>query len=99
MNRSAIKEINKPCNKCDELLKRDNSADNRKCWRSCNYKQIHKKEFVYWQPQPQISKPERSLIIGSSGSGKTHLMLSISKNLNPKNIYIISKLEDQYPSK
>ena len=57
------------------------------------------KKFAYWQPQPQISKPERSLFIGSSGSGKTHLMLSISKNLNPKNIYIISKLEDQYPSK
>ena len=44
-------------------------------------------------------KTERTLIIGRSGSGKTFLMLSLLKDKNPEDVYIICKTNNQYPSK
>ena len=43
-------------------------------------------------------KTERTLIIGRSGCGKTFLMLSLLKDKNPDDVYIICKTDNQYPS-
>ena len=44
-------------------------------------------------------KTDKTLIIGRSGCGKTFLMLSLLKDKNPDNVYIICKTDNQYPSK
>ena len=41
---------------------------------------------------------ERTLRIGTSGCGKTFLMLSLLKDKNP-DFYIICKTDNKYPSK
>ena len=46
-----------------------------------------------------IIKTKRTLIIGRSGCGKTFLMLSLLKEKNPDDVYIICKTDNQYPSK
>ena len=43
-------------------------------------------------------KPQRTLIIGRS-CGKTFLMLSLLKDKDPDDVFIICKTDDQYPSK
>ena len=44
-------------------------------------------------------KTEKTLIIGGSGCGKTFPMLSLLKDKNPDDVYIICKTDNQYPSK
>ena len=88
MNRSAVKKLNKPGNKCGDLLNRHKNVMNRICCRSCNYKPIHKKEIEYNQTQHPITTPGRNLIIGSSGTEKTHLMLSLQKRTKTQNTSI-----------
>ena len=44
-------------------------------------------------------KTKRTLIIGRSGCGKTVLMLSLLRDKNPDDFYIICKTANQYPSK
>ena len=44
-------------------------------------------------------KTKRTLLIGISGCGKTFLMLSLLKDNNPDDVCIISKTDNQYPSK
>ena len=46
-----------------------------------------------------MMKTERTRIIGRSGCGKTFLMLSLLKDKNPDDVYIICKTDNQYPSK
>ena len=43
-------------------------------------------------------KTERTLIIGRSGCGKIFMTLSLSKDKNPHDVYIICKTDNQYPS-
>ena len=42
-------------------------------------------------------KTERTFIIGRSGCGKTLKMLSLLKDKNPDDVYIICKTDNQYP--
>ena len=44
-------------------------------------------------------KTERTLIIDRSGCGKCFLMLSLLKDKNPDDVYIVCKTDNQYPSK
>ena len=46
-----------------------------------------------------MTKTEKSHIIGRSGCGKTFLMLSLLKDTNPDDVYIICEKDNQYPSK
>ena len=46
-----------------------------------------------------LVKTERNLIIGRPGCGKTFLMLSLSKDKNPDNVYIICERDSLFPSK
>ena len=46
-----------------------------------------------------MTKTEKSLIIVRSGCGKTFLMLSLLKDTNPDDVYVICKKDNQYPSK
>ena len=42
---------------------------------------------------------KRTLISGRSGCGKIFLMLSLLKDKNPDDVYIVCKTGNQYPSK
>ena len=103
MNSNMIKKMHTPCNKCGEKLNLENSMRHRKCCKKCHYKQINKKlptQIEQQNIEEDIQQqPERTLIIGPSGSGKTCLTLNILKEINPRNVYIIAKTEDQYPLK
>ena len=44
-------------------------------------------------------KTDRTLIIGIAGCGKTFLLLSLLKDKNPDDVYIICKTNNQYPLK
>ena len=101
-----IKKMHTPCNKCGDRINLDNVMRHRKCCKKCYYKQINKKLPIQIEQQnaqediqQDRQQPERTLIIGPSGCGKTSLMLDILKELNPKDVYIIAKTEDQYPLK
>ena len=53
---------------------------------------------MYMKTKPMI-KTERTFIIGRSGCEKTFLMLSLLKEKNPDDVYMICKTNNQYPSK
>ena len=75
---------------------------NRKKCNEClnNIRNKNKKPFIkHVYENNTMIKTERTLIIGRSGCGKTFLMLSILKDKNPENVYIICKTANQYLSK
>ena len=76
-------KIEKKCNKCLNNM------------RNKNKKPITKHAYE----NNTMIKTEKTLIIGRSGCGKTFLMLSLLKDKNPDNVYIICKTDNQYPSK
>ena len=94
-----MKKINSPFTKCGSPLTKNTIVKNRKCCKSCLFKTKRKQTIVYNQGEETISQPERTLIVGASGCGKTTLMLSILKEMNPEDVHIISEIEDQYPIK
>ena len=55
--------------------------------------------FKHVYENSTMKKTERTLIIGRSGCGKTFLMLSLSNEKNPDDVYIIFKTDNQFPSK
>ena len=58
-----------------------------------------KKITVHICENNSMIKTRRTLIIGRSGCGKTFLMLSLLKDKNSDDVYIICQTNNQYPSK
>ena len=99
---STIKKLNTNCVSCKVLLNDKNMVKNRKKCNNClnNMRKKSKKpnnKHVY--ENNTMIKTERTLIMGRSGCGKTFWMLSHLKYKNPDDVYIICKLDNQYPSK
>ena len=74
-------KIRKKCNKCFNNIGNENK------------KQLTKDVYE----NKTLIKTEKTLIIGRSGCGKTLLMLSLLKDKNPDDVYIICKTDNQYP--
>ena len=99
---SIIKKLNTNCVSCNVLLNEKNMVKNRKKCNEClnNIRNKNKKPIIKHVHENNTTiKTERTLIIGRSGCGKTFLMLSLLKDKNPENVYIICKTANQYPSK
>ena len=99
---SIIKKLNTNCVSCNVLLNDKNMVKNRKKCNKClnNTRNKNKKPIIkHVYENNTIIKTERTLIIGRSGCGKTFLMLSLLKEKNPDDVYIICKTDNQYPSK
>ena len=69
----------KKCNKCFNNIRIKNKKPNTKHTHENN----------------TMIKTSRTPIIGSSGCGKTFLMLSLIKDKNPDIVYIICKTDNQ----
>ena len=98
---SIIKNLNTNCVSCNVLLNDKNMVKNRKKCNKClnNIRNKNKKPIIkHVYENNTMIKTERTLIIGISGCGKTFLMLSLLKDKNPENVYIICKTDNQYPS-
>ena len=99
---SNFKKLNTNCVSCNVLLNEKNMVKNRKKCDKClnNIRIKNKKPIIKHVYENNIMiKTERTLIIGRSGCGKTFLMLSLLKDKNPDDVYIICKTDNQYPSK
>ena len=99
---SIIKKLNTNCVSCNVLLNDKNMVKNRKKCNKClnNNRNKNKKPITkHVYENNTMIKTERTLIIGRSGCGKTFLMLSLLKEKNPDDVYIICKTANQYPSK
>ena len=99
---SIIKKLNTNCVSCNVLLNEKNMVKNRKKCNKClnNIRNKNKKpnlKHVY--ENNTMIKTERTLIIVRSGCGKTVLVLSLLKDKNPDDVYIICKTASQNPSK
>ena len=98
---SIIKKLNTNCNKCNILINKNNIVKNRKGCKSCLHKMTNKQVITphqYLSNNHEI-KTNRYIIVGSSGAGKTNLMLDLLKNINPNNVDIICRSKNQYPDK
>ena len=99
---SNIKKLNTNCVSCNVLLNEKNMVKNRKKCIEClnNIRNKNKKPIIkHVYENNTMIKTDRTLIIGRSGCGKTFLMLSLLKDKNPDDVYIICKTANQYPSK
>ena len=98
---SIIIKFNINCVSCNVLINEKNVVKNRKKCNKCfnNIRNKNKKPITkHIYENNTMIKTERTLIIGRSGCGKTFLMLSLLKDKNPDDVYIICKTENQYPS-
>ena len=98
---SIIKKLNTNCVSCNVLLNDKNMVKKRKKCNKCldNIRNKNKKPIIkHVYENNTMIKTERTLIIGRSGCGKTFLMLSLLKDKNPDDVYIICKTDNQYPS-
>ena len=89
---SIIKKFNTNCVSCNVPLKDKNMVKNRKKCNKClnNIRNKNKKPIIkHVYENNTMIKTERTLINGRSGCGKTFLMLSLLKDKNPENVYII----------
>ena len=75
--------------------------ENRKTCNRCLNNIANKKKPInkHVYENNNMIKTKRTLIPGRSGCGKTFLMLSLSNDKNPEDIYTICKTDNQYPSK
>ena len=99
---SIIKKLNTNCVSCNVLLNDENMVKNRKKCNKCLYNirnKNRKPNIEHMYEDNTMMKTERTFIIGRSGCGKTFLMLSLLKDKNPDDVYIICKTDNQYPSK
>ena len=100
---SLNKKLNTNCVSCNVLLNDKSMVKNRKKCKKCpnnNRNKNKKKTNIKHVYENNIMiKTKRTLIIGRSGCGKTFLMLSLIKDKNPDDVYIIFKTDNQYPSK
>ena len=98
---SIIKKLNTNCVSCNVLLNDKNMVKNRKKCNQClnNIRNKNKKPIIkHVYENNTMIKIDRTPIIGRSGCGKTFLMLSLLKDKNPDDVYIICKTDNQYPS-
>ena len=99
---SIIKKLDTNCVSCNVLLNDKNMVKNRKKCNKClnNIRNKNKKPIIkHVYENNTMIKTERNLIIDRSGCGKTFLMLSLLKDKNPDDVYIICKTDNQYSSK
>ena len=72
----------------------------KKCNNCLNIRTKNKQPItIHVYENKTMIKTERTLIISRSGCGKTFLMLSLLKDKNPGDVYIVCKTNNQYPSK
>ena len=72
----------KKCNKCLNIFRIRNKKPNTK----------------HLYENHTLIKTKGTLTIGRFGCGKTFLLLSLLKDKNPHDVYIICKTDNQYPS-
>ena len=91
-------EKNKNCSACNIKLDIKNYKKDRTVCRDCYNKKKRKNNLVpneittsHQQPKTENYNNNRTLLLGPSFSGKTHLMLKIVSRISDKDIYIITK--------
>ena len=90
-------EKNKNCSACNIKLDINNYTKDRTVCRDCYNKKKRKNKITisHHQQQPIIENGNinnnRTLLVGSSFSGKTYLMLKILSRISDRDIYIITK--------
>ena len=99
---SFSKKLKKNCVSSNVLLKEENMVKKRKKCNKCPNKLRNKKKkpitkHVY--ENNTLTKTQRTLIKSRSGCGKKFLILSLLKDKNPDDVYIICETDNQYPSK
>ena len=91
-------EKNKNCSACNIKLDISNYKKNRTVYRDCYNKKKRKDNLIqneittsYQQPNIENNNNNRTLLVGTSFSGKTYLMLKILSRMLDRDIYIITK--------
>ena len=93
-------EKNKKCSVCNIKLDINNYKKDRTVCRDCYNKKKRKNNLIQNEitisHQPKIEKDSnnnnnRTLLVGSSFSGKTYLMLKFLSRISDRDIYIITK--------
>ena len=87
---------NKNCSGCNIKLDRTNYKKDRTVCKDCYNKKKRKSETKTSHQQPKIENGNninnnRTLLVGSSFSGKTYLMLKFFSRIPDRDIYIITK--------
>ena len=91
-------EKNKNCSACNIKLDVNNYKKDRTVCRDCYNEKKRKNNLVlneittsHEQSKIENNKNNRTLLVGSSFSGKTYLMLQILSRISNRDIYIITK--------
>ena len=91
-------EKNKNCSACNIKLDIKNYKKDRTVCRDCYNKKKRKNNLVpneittsHQQPKVENNNNDRTLLVGPSFWGKTHLMLKILSRIPNRDIYIITK--------
>ena len=91
-------EKNKNCSACNIKLDINNYKKDRTVCRDCHNKKKRKNNLIqneittsHQQPKIENNNNNRTLLVGPSFSGKTHLMLKILSRMLDRDIYIITK--------
>ena len=84
---------NKTCSACNIKLDVNNYKKDRTVCKDCYNKKKRKNEITTSHQQPKIENNNniRTLLVGPSFSGKTHLILKILSRIPNRDIYIITK--------
>ena len=88
-------EKNKNCSACNKKLDIKNYKKDRTVCKDCYNKKKRKNKITISHQQPIIengnNNNNRTLLVGSSFSGKTYLMLKILSRMMDRDIYIVTK--------